>query len=272
MKVTDLFLTKEQFEIVDSEIAGVLKTTPVPSNISHYYDSVKYISHHQDSKSLKEKIYKFFQSFNLNYKVNILRTLVPKNAKVLDYGAGAGEFIKQMEEDFQTFAYEPSPTTKKILQEKLSTTKIVEDLELIENNSLDAITLWHVLEHIEKPDFILNLFHQKLKQNGFLILALPNFQSYDAKHYKSFWAAYDVPRHLFHYSKKGIENLLDKNYWSLENIKPLHLDAFYISVLSEKYKKTPLFWLFGGIIGAISNFKAVKSGEFSSLIYIIRKK
>lgn len=271
MKIKDHFLSGEEFEIIETEIEGIYKTFPIPENLGKYYESKNYISHHQDSNSLKEKIYKFAQSFNLNYKRNILSKVTFENAKVLDYGCGAGEFLKHIENDVETLGFEPSEAARNFAKQKTSKTKFVENLEEIEKESLDVITLWHVFEHIENQSEILSLFHQKLKSNGYLIIAVPNHTSYDGKFYKEFWAAYDVPRHLFHFSKIGMQKLFNTENWKLEKIKPLLLDSYYISILSEKYKKNPLFWIFGGIRGVISNIKASKTGEFSSLIYIIRK-
>ena len=271
MKIKDYFLTQEDFEIKETEIEGIYKTFPIPENVGRYYESKDYISHHQDSGSLKEKIYKFIQSFNLNYKRNILSQEVFENAKVLDYGCGAGEFLKHIENDVVTFGFEPNDAARNFAQQKTTKTKFISNLEEIENDSLDAITLWHVFEHIENQKEMLSLFYQKLKPSGKLIIAVPNCSSYDAIYYQEFWAAYDVPRHIFHFSKKGMEKLMNNENWKLEKIRPLLFDSFYISILSEKYKKNPLSWIFGGIRGAISNIKASKTGEFSSLIYIIKK-
>lgn len=271
MKIIDHFLTKESFDLIPSEIEGILQTSPIPENISRYYESDEYISHNQDEGSLKQKVYKIAQSFNLNYKRNIIAKETFKGARVLDYGCGAGEFVKYIEEDFETLGYEPDEDARNIAEKKSGKTVIVSDIKKIENESLDAITLWHVFEHIENQSEILDLFYQKLNQEGILIIAVPNHTSYDANYYKEFWAAYDVPRHIFHFSKKGMQKLFSTENWKLEKIKPLLLDSFYISILSEKYKKNPFFWLNGPILGAISNFKAVKNNEYSSLIYIIRK-
>ena len=271
MKVKDLFLTQENFELKSTDIPGILKTYPIPKNISKYYDSDDYISHHQDSGSLKEKIYKLAQSFNLNYKRNIIAKQTFKNAKVLDYGCGAGEFLKYIEDDFDTVGFEPDEDARNIASKKLNKTEIISDITKIKNNSLDVVTLWHVLEHIENQEDILKIFHNKLKDNGLIIIAVPNYTSFDASYYKQFWAAYDVPRHIYHFSKKGMEKRFNSKIWKLEKIKPLLLDSFYISILSEKYRENPFFWLKGTLIGAISNFKASKTFEFSSLIYIIRK-
>lgn len=272
MKIKDHFLSQETFEIKETQIPGIYKTSPIPENIGSYYESEKYISHHQDSGSVKEKIYKWVQSFNLNYKRNILAKETFENAKVLDYGCGAGEFLKSIENDVETFGYEPNEAARNFAKQKTVKTKFISRLEEMEDKSLDAITLWHVFEHIENQNEILSLFHQKLKSKGCLIIAVPNCSSYDALYYKEFWAAYDVPRHVFHFSKKGMKNFMNTEHWKLEKIKPLIFDSFYISILSEKYKKNPLFFIFGGIKGAISNIKASKTGEFSSLIYIIKKK
>ena len=272
MKVKDHFLTQEEFEIKETAIPGVLKTHPIPENISAYYDSTDYISHHQDSGKLKEKLYKFLQSFNLNYKRNIMFDFVGKEKKVLDYGCGAGEFVKYIENDFETLGYEPNESARKYAIEKVHKTKIINSLDFIHEGTLDAITLWHVFEHIENQDDMLKEFHSKLKDKGLLIIAIPNPTSYDALKYKEFWAAYDIPRHLYHFSKSGMEKLMNNEYWTIKKIKPLLLDSFYISMLSEKYKKSPIFWVKGLIFGLISNIRASKTGEYSSLIYIIEKK
>ncbi|MFC6266774.1 class I SAM-dependent methyltransferase [Frigoriflavimonas asaccharolytica] len=272
MKIVDHLLTKESFVIVPTEIEGILKTSPVPQNIGKYYESDDYISHNQDEASFKQKIYKIAQYFNLNYKRNIIAAETFSGAKVLDYGCGAGEFIKYIQNDFETFGYEPDEDARNIARNKASKTKIISDINLLEDSSLDVITLWHVFEHVENQKEMMQLFHQKLNKDGVLIIAVPNHTSYDAKYYKEFWAAYDVPRHIFHFSKNGMLKLFNNEIWKLNKIKPLLLDSFYISILSEKYKKNPLFWLKGTFLGAISNFKAIKNNEYSSLVYIIEKK
>lgn len=301
MKIKDHFLTQEEFELQETNIPGVLKTYPIPENLGKYYESKDYISHHQDSGSLKEQLYKLLQKFNLKYKKSIVQKAFPlspkggKNAKehhidennnnippsgdggtqklVLDYGCGAGEFVKFISEDFKTFGFEPNENARKFAQQKSPKTTFLSSptLSEIEDGSLDLITLWHVFEHIENQSEMLSVFHRKLKPNGKLIIAVPNHTSYDGQKYKAFWAAYDVPRHIFHFSREGMLRLMNNKDWQVENIAPLLLDSYYISILSEKYKKNPLFWLFGGVHGAISNFKALKTGEFSSLIYIVGK-
>lgn len=273
MIIKDHFLTQEEFEITETAIKGVFKTAPLPAHLDRYYESPDYISHHQDSGSTKEKLYKYLQGFNLKYKKNTVLKHLKTGPNILDYGCGAGEFLKFIEEDLNAFGFEPNEKARQAAEKKLNKAVLISDLNLITAESLDAITLWHVFEHIENQNEILNLFHSKLKPGGILIIAVPNPGSFDAKHYGKYWAAYDVPRHIFHFTKTGMENLIKSKSenWKLKKIKPLLLDSFYISMLSEKYKKSSLFWLKGFIFGAISNFKASKNHEFSSLIYIIEK-
>ncbi len=271
MKVKDHFLTQETFSLVPTHIDGILRTTPLPANLDRYYESEKYISHHQDKGTLKEKFYKQAQKFNLNYKRNILVRYLKKNDLVLDYGCGAGEFLKFIENDFQILGYEPNAVAGQVTAEKIGKNRLLNNIEDVQDGSLNAITLWHVFEHIDNQEFIINTFYKKLKINGLLIIAVPNHDSHDAKYYKEHWAAYDVPRHVYHFTRTGMQQLFNNESWQMENIKPLLLDSYYISLISEKYRQNPLFWLRGLMIGAISNVKALKSGEFSSLIYIIRK-
>ncbi len=272
MKIQDHFLTKETFELKETAIPGILKTTPLPSNLSRYYESDQYISHHQDQQSLKEKLYKFLQKFNLNFKRNTIASEAGINISLLDYGCGAGSFLEFMEPEYTTFGFELDQDALQIAKSKAKKTTFINSIDAIEDGSLDLITLWHVLEHIENRDEIISKFHAKLKQHGLLIIAVPNHTSYDAQKYKNYWAAYDVPRHIWHFSKKGMQTYFSTPNWNLRKIKPLLLDSFYIGMLSEKYKKSPLFWLKGFIYGGISNFKALKTGEFSSLVYIVEKK
>lgn len=272
MKIKDHFLSGDFFELQETEFPGVLKTSPIPENLSSYYESKNYISHHQDSGSIKEKLYKFLQKINLNYKRNVVVKEVGVEKKILDFGCGVGDFVKFMEKENEMFGYEPNKEAISFSQKKSSKAIFFSNLEDIKKEKYDGICLWHVLEHLEDQEKILDIFYQQLNPSGKLILALPNHDSYDAKKYKEFWAAYDVPRHLWHYSKTGMLNYMKNSSWKIVDIKPLLLDSYYISLLSEKYKKNPLFFIKGLFFGAISNFKASKSGEFSSLIYILEKK
>ena len=145
------------------------------------------------------------------------------------------------------------------------------ELENLSPNSFDVITLWHVLEHVSDLNSYISRLHKLLKDNGRLIVAVPNYKSYDAFYYKSFWAGFDVPRHLWHFDQNSMSNLFNKNNMHLEAIAPMKFDAFYVSLLSEKYKTGKMNYLRALYVGLLSNLKANRTKEFSSLIYTIKK-
>jgi len=270
MIIKDHFLSKKKFEI--KEISkGILQTFPIPENISKYYESEEYISHNQSNKSIKTNFYRFFQKINFRYKKNILKSEANNSKIVLDYGCGIGGFLNYIKNEYNILGIEPNKNAKKVAKQILGKEKIIDKLSDIPDLSLDVVTLWHVFEHIYKQKEFLNEIYKKLKPKGKLIIAVPNYKSYDANHYKEYWAAYDVPRHAFHFSREGIKNLFSKEIWNLKKIKPLLLDSFYISVISENYKKSRFSLIKGIIHGLISNIKAKKTGKYSSLIYIIEK-
>jgi len=99
---------------------------------------------------------------------------------------------------------------------------------------------------------------------------VPNYQSFDAAYYNRFWAAYDVPRHLYHFSQKSMAILMEANRLKIVDILPMWFDSFYVSLLSEKYKKNPLGPIVAFFIGMISNVIALVKGNCSSVIYVIK--
>lgn len=150
-------------------------------------------------------------------------------------------------------------------------------IELLENSnglkkqSFDVITLWHVLEHIENLSEFISQLNELLKDNGQIVIAVPNYKSFDAEYYKEFWAAYDVPRHLWHFSQESIVKLFSKENIIVDKILPMKFDAFYVSLLSEKYKSGKMNPLKAFFTGLKSNRKAKRTGEYSSLIYVLKK-
>jgi len=270
MKVKDHFLSKETFEI--KEISeGILHTSPIPKNLAKYYESDEYISHNQNKKNIKTKIYNILQKINFKYKKYILNSEIANEKNILDYGCGIGNFLDYIKNEYNIIGIEPNENAKKIAEEKLGKEKIINKLSDISNLSLNIVTLWHVFEHIEEQKEFLNEIYKKLKPKGKLIIAVPNYKSYDSNYYKEYWAAYDVPRHVFHFSRIGMKNIFTTKKWNLKKVKPLILDAYYISIISEKYKENYFPIIKGLIRGLISNIKALKTGEYSSLIYIIEK-
>ncbi|WP_128330203.1 class I SAM-dependent methyltransferase [Apibacter sp. HY039] len=269
MKVKDHFLTKEIFEINKSDkYKGVLQTKNIPDNLDKYYDSDDYLSHSKKN-NLKSKIYQFIQKLNENYKLKII-SKYKSEGKILDYGCGDGSFLNFIKKNnFRVEGYEPNIKAKLNAEVKIGKQHIFDNIDSINSNSYDIITLWHVLEHIPNPEEIILKLKSKLNKEGILIIAVPNFESYDAKFYKENWAAWDVPRHLFHYGKKGAINFFTQNGLNVLHTYPLPFDSFYISLISENYAHNPLGILRFPFIGTISNLKGMKDGNYSSVIYIL---
>jgi len=270
MTIKDHLITGEAFNIDYNTQLDCYQTRVLDkSDFDRYYAFDNYQSHNQDSDGWFNKIYKISQQYNLWYKYREIKKLKTKDKTILDYGCGVGDFLKKMRlEKWEAQGYEPNVNAKEILKKKGIIT--INGIDSVEKNSVDVITLWHVLEHIENPLEIIKELKDKLKENGFLIIAVPNFNAYDAKYYKTFWAAYDVPRHLYHFQKKSLQIIAEKLNLTLTKQKPLWLDAIYISILSEKNKKGGVM-LLGIIIGLISNFKAIFTKEPSSIIYFLKK-
>ncbi len=274
MKVKDYFLTQEEFEIKENAW-GILETTPQPlkENLSHYYQSEHYISHTDSKKSIFDRLYQKAKKINLKEKKRLIKKH-KKEGCLLDYGCGVGDFLNTMKNNFRAEGIEPNPNACKIAQEKTKLTITSNtDLSAFENEHFDVITLWHVLEHIPNLKEVSEELKRILKENGILIIAAPNHKSFDATYYKEFWAAYDVPRHLWHFSKKSMKAWWKNFKVELIEIVPMKMDAYYASILSEQYRNKNTFsFVKGSFIGLVSNIKALKSGEYSSLIYILKKK
>ncbi|PBJ12736.1 bifunctional 2-polyprenyl-6-hydroxyphenol methylase/3-demethylubiquinol 3-O-methyltransferase UbiG [Flavobacterium sp. ACN6] len=273
LTVKDHSVSKEIFDLYYDEELDMLITSPQPElhNLGKYYESEDYISHTDNKRSLFEKAYHFVKNIALQNKLNLINAEQPQKGKILDIGAGTGDFLLTAKNNgWETIGVEPSERAKNIAQQK--GISFVEETSSLENNSLDVITMWHVLEHV--PDLGLQIQELKrlLKPTGTLIIAVPNFKSFDANHYQTFWAAYDVPIHFWHFSKKSIQLLFEKVDMKLDKILPMKFDSFYVSLLSEKYKTGKMNYIKAFFIGLKSNLTANKTNEFSSHIYVLKNK
>ena len=277
LELKDYFLTQENFEILECNDCKLLFTTPrpTPDKIGDYYKSDDYLSHNESKKGIVPKIYNLVKKVNIKNKFNItVNGQQTTDNSILDIGCGVGDFLNYAKEKgCNITGIEPSEDARKIAEEKLGT-KIFspEELQNIPNESFDIVTMWHVLEHVADLKTEIDHLERIVKKNGRLVLALPNYKSFDAEYYKDKWAAYDVPRHLNHFSSTSIKNIFDTTAFQLIDIKPLKWDSYYISMLSEQYLKHSNALLKAMITGCKSNCKARKSGEYSSLVYVFTKK
>ncbi|MBA4276780.1 class I SAM-dependent methyltransferase [Flavobacterium sp.] len=273
LTVKDYSVSQETFDLYYDETLDMLITHPQPrlENLGKYYESEDYISHTDNKRSLFEKLYHFIKSIALKNKLNLINSLQPKKGKILDIGAGTGEFLSVAKNDgWKTIGVEPSDRAKSIAKNK--GISFVEATSELEDHSFDLISMWHVLEHVPDLDKQIKELKRLLKPTGTLIIAVPNFKSYDASYYGKFWAAYDVPIHFWHFSKTAIKLLFEKEAMKLEKVLPMKFDSFYVSLLSEKYKSGKMNFVKAFFTGLHSNWKAKKNFEYSSHIYILKNK
>ncbi|KRB54830.1 bifunctional 2-polyprenyl-6-hydroxyphenol methylase/3-demethylubiquinol 3-O-methyltransferase UbiG [Flavobacterium sp. Root186] len=271
LTVKDHSVSKEIFELYHDETLDMLITSPQPDleNLGKYYESEDYISHTDNKRSLFEKAYHFVKNIALKNKLNLINAEQSQKGKILDIGAGTGDFLLTAKNDgWNVIGVEPSDRAKNIAKQK--GISFVEEISELENNSFDVITMWHVLEHVPNLELQIQELKRLLKPTGTLIVAVPNFKSFDAKHYGEFWAAFDVPIHFWHFSKKAIKTLFEKVDMKLEKVLPMKFDSFYVSLLSEKYKTGKMNFIKAFFIGLKSNLKASSTKEYSSHIYVLK--
>lgn len=277
LKATDHTVSGETFSVMECKACTLRFTQDVPdgSSIGPYYRSENYVSHTNTSKGLINSLYHWVRKRTLTRKRKLIQKATGvSTGKLLDIGAGTGAFLNEMKQHgWDTTGLEPDEPARKLAKE-LYTIEIRESSQLFQlpANSFHAITLWHVLEHVHDLHNYISQIKSLLQDKGKLIIAVPNYTAADASIYKENWAAYDVPRHLYHFSPRSMQVLMEKHGLMIYQYKPMWYDSFYIALLSSKYKNGK-----SNLIGAVwngfrSNLKAAGDvKKCSSVIYIIGK-
>jgi len=270
LKVKDFSCSLEDFSLEYDAHYKLLSTTPFPSNIEKYYPQEEYISHQNEAKGLVSSVYQIVKNYTSSRKIKLFQKLVNSSSSVLDYGAGNGFLVsKLIMKNWSAFGVEPSSFARK--QAEQFNIKLYSSLEELSTQKFSAISLWHVLEHIPNYKEVLTQLTALLEEEGYLILALPNYNSWDATYYNSFWAAYDVPRHAYHFSKESIHILAQEFNFKVRKIQPMLFDSFYVSYLSEKNKGSKIPFIKGIFIVFLSNAVGFLKKEHSSQLYILQK-
>jgi SAM-dependent methyltransferase len=285
LTVKDYTVSGQRFSIWQCDNCTLRFTQDVPdeNSIGDYYQSEDYVSHTNTSKGFINRLYQIVRTKTLRQKRRLVCELTGKNqGELLDVGSGTGAFVNEMRENgWNVVGLEPDAGARRIAGEIGCELKNVDELFKLPANSFDAITLWHVLEHVHELQKYLQQFQTLLKGHGRLIVAVPNYTCLDASVYKEYWAAYDVPRHLYHFSPLAMKLLIEKNSMKIIDYKAMWFDSFYVSLLSSKYKKarphepvgrSKASWLGAAWNGFRSNLQATRDvKKCSSIIYIVAK-
>jgi 2-polyprenyl-3-methyl-5-hydroxy-6-metoxy-1,4-benzoquinol methylase len=272
LTVKDHSVSRKDFSIYECTSCTLRFTFPAPAEeeIGVYYQSPDYISHTDQQKGITGSLYRIVRKWTMIGKVNLVVRFAKKKIGMhLDLGAGTGAFVHAMEKaGWNTIGFEPDEQARKRAN-KLYKASVypAKDFYQIPDGGYDAITLWHVLEHVHKLQETVQKISKLLSPKGKVFIAVPNYTCYDAKHYGTHWAAYDVPRHLYHFTPQAMKILLEKHGLKIISVRPMWFDSFYVSLLSEKYKRGNL--LSGVIFGFISNLVALFNRKrCSSLTYV----
>jgi 2-polyprenyl-3-methyl-5-hydroxy-6-metoxy-1,4-benzoquinol methylase len=274
----DYLTTQEVFDICKCSKCGFALTQDFPSEneIGKYYEASAYVSHSDTHKGIINTLYHLVRKIALKSKAKTVIQYAPKKAgMLLDVGSGTGYFLNKMKsKKWIVTGIEKSEQARQYTKQKFDIN--CQDsgyLYDIPCQTKDVVTMWHVLEHLERLNSVMDRLYGLLKDDGTVVIALPNKESFDAAHYKKYWAAYDVPRHLWHFSPSDFEHLAKRHHFEIVAVKPMYFDAFYISMLSEKNKGTFLASLAGLAKGSLFFLRTLNNKKrSSSLIYILKKK
>lgn len=270
----DYTVSQNFFDITRCKSCEFKFTNPRPEDheLGSYYESEDYISHTNTKKGIVNNLYHVVRNYTLKQKLSLLDSYVSRGT-ILDYGCGTGMFLSVAKSyGWNCIGMEPGKTARQIAINQ--GVNVFENKEFVsqalQNKEVEAITLWHVLEHVTDMNQTLSFFKEALHKNGVLIIAVPNHVSFDAKYYREYWAAYDVPRHLYHFELSTIKKLVENSGFKLIETKPMKFDSFYVSMLSEKYKTGKVNLIKAFLVGLWSNIAAKGVNSYSSSIYVFK--
>ena len=268
----DYLVSQESFAIVQCKKCELLFTNPKPndSRLAYYYKSDQYISHNNKKNNIHNLIYQIIRSFTVRQKIKLIKKYC-KRGNLLDFGSGTGTFLKEAIKHFNINGIE---LNSKAVQQTTSLVKkhIYEHIDLLSSDDkFNIVTMWHVLEHLPNLKNTINKIKEHLSPKGHIFIALPNPDSWDSNYYGANWAGYDVPRHLYHFNQKAMLNFLKECELNIIDVKPMKFDAYYVSILTERYLNNPYYFIKGLTVGYRSNQSAYVNGQYSSLLYIVNK-
>lgn len=275
LTATDYLVSQAEFAIVQCDTCGFRFTNPRPtaSSIGAFYESADYVSHHDDGRGPMDVAYRAVRSVALKQKVRLITTQHGGPGSLLDVGCGTGAFLVEAAQNGWTIAgVEPDSGAAQRAAERTGAAILPDVFTLPNDTPADVITFWHVLEHVHRLNETIERAAALLNPGGSILIAVPNLNSLDAKQFGPFWAAYDLPRHLYHFTPDTIVRLFANHGFSLQHQRGMPFDAFYIALISNRYKTGNSNPVGSLITGLRSNLKATQDGNFSSNIYVFGTK
>lgn len=273
--VKDYTVTGSTFPLFHCNDCSVRFTQDVPSvdNIGSYYKSENYISHTNSNKGLINNLYQCVRTRTMKQKASIIKKYTGcEIGELLDIGCGTGTFLNTMQtKGWNVTGLEPDADARHMAQKVYNIeTRPSHELFSLPHQKFNAITLWHVLEHVHSLHEYMHQMKQLLATNGLIFIAVPNYTSKDAKSYGKYWAGYDVPRHLYHFSPTAMHKLAELHGLKIIKMLPMWFDSFYVDMLSSKYKTGSVKYLSAALHGLASNINALGNVEACcSIIYIV---
>lgn len=267
---SDHVVSGESFALVKCNQCSLVFTNPRPNehSLPSFYESDQYISHTSKSNSFINVIYKIVRHYTTYKKIQLIQSY-KKQGSIIDFGCGTGHFISSMnKKEWKIVGFEPNEKARKLaISQGINVFEKIEELPY----KVDVITAWHVIEHVSQLNHTLQQLGALLNNSGVMFIAVPNIECYDAEIYKSDWAAYDVPRHLYHFSQHSFTQLAKSHKLKIVATIPMRFDSYYVSMLSEKQKNGTSNLFKALRIGYLSNLKAKTTGQYSSQIYVLKK-
>lgn len=274
--VEDKAISQESFIICACKNCDLWFTNPRPDpdNSPHYYTSDRYISHQKQSKGITDIVYKLVRTYTLRQKLAWINTRYTKKGRLLDFGCGIGHFVRTCQNDgWEAYGMEPNATAAEIARNDLEIPLVPNLQALKQEKKFDVITLFHVLEHVHFLNKTLKILLDRLKKRGLLFIAVPNRDAADASAFKENWAAWDVPRHLYHFNIRSMHYLAERHGCRIVDTLPMKFDSYYVSLLSHQYLGSANTFLKAIQSGYRSNQEAKKhANNYSSLLFVLKKK
>lgn len=273
LNAQDWGYSKKYFEIVKCSKCSFSFTQDVPDqeDIVVYYRHSDYVSHTDTNEGLFFKVYHKVREHMLNKKRAWVENHTKKGS-VLDIGAATGYFLANLKNNgWQVFGFEPEESAREIAKSKNGIDLIDNFTPLFkEGKKFNAITMWHVLEHVHELNLYFEHFKKLLNDDGKVFIAVPNHDSLDACFYKEKWAAWDMPKHLWHFNPASLKALAEKHNFELVKMYGLPFDAFYVSLLSTQSFLGKLVAPFIGLVSFVNETINVKKS--SSVLYVLKRK